>query len=82
MIYLFGGFSTTYDRCIDDMFIFNMNSSSPHCVMVAGTKTKEESGWTDDELKKLGARVQKGELPGECSFSWCDFFLLLLNFYK
>ena len=50
--------------------------------MVAGTKTKEESGWTDDELKKLGARVQKGELPGECSFSWCDFFLLLLNFYK
>ena len=64
-MYLYGGFSTTYDQCSDNLYIFKQSDSNRECVLVAGTKTRQESGWSDEELKCFRARVQTGQLPGQ-----------------
>ena len=64
--YFYGGFSSDYDKCTDDLFLITSleDGEVPNVTLIGGSQAIEESYWSEDELQMNGCLVQKGALPG------------------
>ena len=69
VVYIYGGFSSSYDEAVDNLWIFSGFDSGGHleCTLVASPSFAAQSGWTDKELTERKALIQKGIFPGTVS---------------